>query len=366
MENSQLEGKLQNLAYGHKIAYQWYTRKNNYFQVPYIALNIITILSVFAVLQNADTDLIRYVCLAAVILAHMMRIFQSKFSYGDKATRHKFAHSRLETLLKSRSSTLEIKSVQAICPHLPPYLLYEIISTTSTTKINHRITPNSMIRPTDQFFKHMYEIYSSDLPTTEQTHRGGLVSYVSKTINETTYSGDGDGRGGGDTFTINSQKDALEVDLELLKRVAAVSFAHYLSFIYYRTKYFFINIPATFCNGLAILFNVMRGDDPIVFAIVTALDAFMSVVEERLQYQHLRHYHETATEAYTVLADEIYFRILAQESSLAQIQKSILIFNSIQTSSPTISSHVVKYMNDNNNNSLRFSILDLSLFFRNF
>jgi len=132
-----------------------------------------------------------------------------------------------------------------------------------------------------------------------------------------------------------------------------------------------INIPATFCNGLAILFNVMKGDDPIVFAIVTALDAVMGVVEERLKFNSLSYLHETATEAYTVLADDIYFRILTQESTADRIQQSVSLFQSIQASSPTVSSSVVNFMNTKclQRQSCfcrQRSLLDLALFLRNF
>jgi len=393
--------KLENLAYGHRMAYQWYTRKNNYFQVPYIALNIITILSVFAVLQNADTNMIRYICLAAVILAHMVRIFQSKFSYTDKAAKHKFACNRLESLMRnsvikekketttSQSFYTDIRSIQGTSPHLPPFLLFEFIQATSVKSLYDA----NMAHPSDHFYHHMYKIYNDEssseiVPIKRQ---GGLVNFVSSTIKEEKKEENeekkrereecdgitlrlGKREMKDNEFSINSQEDALFVDQELLKRVAAISYAHYLSFLYYRIKYFMINIPATFCNGLAILFNVMQGDDPIVFAIVTALDAVMGVIEERLRYNGLSQLHETATEAYTVLADDIYFRILTRESTLEKIKQSISLFHSIQTSSPTISTYVVEYMSKKYNfNSKRncclcssCSLLNFALFLRNF
>jgi hypothetical protein len=401
--------KLENLAYGHRMAYQWYTRKNNYFQVPYIALNIITILSVFAVLQNADTNMIRYICLAAVILAHMVRIFQSKFSYTDKAAKHKFACNRLESVMRnsvikknkennenkenketttSQSFYTDIRSIQGTSPHLPPFLLFEFIQATSVKSLYDA----NMVHPSDHFYHHMYKIYNDEssseiVPIKRQ---GGLVNFVSSTIKEENEEKEKEKCGEieigqrpmavgkremkDNEFSVNSQEDALFVDQELLKRVAAISYAHYLSFLYYRIKYFMINIPATFCNGLAILFNVMQGDDPIVFAIVTALDAVMGVIEERLRYNGLSQLHETATEAYTVLADDIYFRILTRESTLEKIKQSISLFHSIQTSSPTISTYVVEYMSKKYNfNSKRncclcssCSLLNFALFLRNF
>jgi len=391
--------KLENLAYGHRMAYQWYTRKNNYFQIPYIALNIITILSVFAVLQNADTNTIRYICLAAVILAHMVRIFQSKFSYTDKAAKHKFACNRLESVMKRGFRTgitrqadtrqerttefSEIRSIQGTSPHLPPFLLYEFIQASSVKSLYSA----NMAHPSDNFYQHMYKIYNdaSSSEIVPEKKNGGLVNFVSTVIhekddaekNENNDNNNNDStitrsfKEKDDQYEISNLSDALKVDEELLKRVAAISYAHYLSFLLYRMKYFLINIPATFCNGLAILFNVMKGDDPIVFAIVTALDAVMGVVEERLKFNSLSYLHETATEAYTVLADDIYFRILTQESTADRIQQSVSLFQSIQASSPTVSSSVVNFMNTKclQRQSCfcrQRSLLDLALFLRNF
>lgn len=360
--------KIENLAYGHRMAFQWYTRKNNYFQIPYIVVNIITILSVFAVLQNADTNTIRYICLTAVILAHMIRIFQSKFSYTEKAARHKFAYMRLQSTIRTRGETdvlKDIKSIQSISPPLPPFLLYEFISSTSTSHLRG----NSMIQPSRRFYEDMYSIYRDAveiIPTAR--YKGGLVNFVSNTIREEPVIPISIAmRHTRNEFKIDTKEDAIQADIELLKRVATLSYSHYLNSIYYNTKYFMINIPATFCNGLAILFNVMRGDDPIVFAIVTAIDSIMGVLEEKLKFKSLSHLHETATDAFTVLADDIYYRILSKESNYDKIQQSISLFHSIQSSSPTISGYILEYMHERQHRK-RCSCLfmDLVLFCRNF
>lgn len=360
-----------NLAKAHQLAFQWYYRKHQYFQIPYVVLNLATIVSVYFMLERENKEIIRYVCIATIFVAHFLRIVQSKYAYNTKAQCHESAYRRLQELLSKNidDQTLvlaQIKHIRSSCSPLPPYLLVETIRSSRSSfdmdvffSENLQRSKQPPDNPSGTGIRHIglqggiqslqggIQSLEGDIQSFErniQSLQGDMTrpnsdffSQIRKSRNDVSFSSSS-------SQILDTRDKALAFDFGLLERVAVLSFAHYMASMHFSWKYNLLYIPTTILDGLAILTQVYWGDEPMVFAVTTSLDVVMQIFEDKLQFYSYSKMHETASEAFSVLADDIYTRYLSEESNAKSAKESVSVFESIQNSSPPVPQEIVDFM----------------------